>query len=555
MNFPFLNSTALTHEQFVPRTHQLHGVQALVTYEGRFSVAEVTVAGGKSAMLGMLASHYSQIGRVLIVAHNKELVKQNADAAKRLGVSPGICSSSISTNAFARVTVGTIGSIINRVHLFRDVVAILVDEVHMVPPAKSSQYRRLFDKIPNAKVHGLTGTPFRADGTGDLAKTFGPIVYRYTFLDALRDGYVKPLVPVDAGEDETINVEGLKTLAGDFDLDEMAPRAMKLAPSHVKTILEVMEKFGRRRVLVFCCNIAHVDKVEGEFKRLGIPAVGVHSQSINGKRDKSVEAFKAGIAPILVSCNMFNTGFDVPDIDYMAFCRATKSAVFYAQGLGRGARPTPHAPNCLVSDFGGNIARHGTLDAVMAAPGRLLTCDDGGNGTNCCGVAEWETWEHGRTCPRCDAVHKSAPKCKACDERFDPHFHGMRCPNCGQQQSEIKQCAACEETYAAFLHPICPFCQFDNSVATSPGKDLKTRGDGYEAVNIRKIIESEPWQGVVSAPIKNNSGGWLLTTKYTTAIWPYEHLPEPHSVFLRRAQNGRYTVAGIQDANGHVHQR
>jgi DNA repair protein RadD len=274
----YLNTTALTQTPFTPRVNQVEGVQALIVYTGRFSVAEVTVAGGKSYMLAMLASHYSQFGRVLIVAHNKELVKHNADACKKIGINPGICSSSISTNAFARVTVGTIGSIINRVHLFRDLVVILVDEVHMVPPAKSSQYRKLFDKVPNTKVHGLTGTPFRADGTGDLAKTFGPIVYRYTFLDALRDGYVKPLVPVDAGEDETIEVEGLKTTGADYDLDEMASRAIKLAPSHVKTIIEVMQKYGRRRVLVFCCNIEHVDKMETQFNRLGVPRVyGVHS--------------------------------------------------------------------------------------------------------------------------------------------------------------------------------------------------------------------------------------------------------------------------------------
>lgn len=552
MHAHYPNTTALTPAPFVPRPHQIEGVQALVSYEGPFSVAEVTVAGGKSAMLGMLALHYSQFGRVLIVAHNKELVKHNAAACKALGVNPGICSSSISTNAFARVTVGTIGTIINRVHLFRDVVAILVDEVHMVPPAKSSQYRKLFKALAHAKVHGLTGTPFRADGTGDLAKTFGPIVYRYTFLDALRDGYVKPLVPVDAGEDETIDVTGLASVAGDFDLDEMAPRAIKLAPSHVKTVIEVMQKFNRRRVLVFCCNIAHVDKVEAEFRRAGVPAVGVHSQSITGKRDKSVEAFRQGVAPILVSCNMFNTGFDVPDIDYMAFCRATKSAVYYAQGLGRGARITPYAPNCLVSDFGGNIARHGTLDAVMAAPGRMLTCDDGGDYS--CGQ-EWETWEHGKTCPSCQTVHKSAPSCKSCDEKFDPHYHGMRCPHCGAQQADIKACAACEETYAAFLHPICPFCGFDNTIATSPGKDLKTRGDAYEAVNVKKIIDAEPWQAVVSSPVKNSAGGWLLTTKYTTALWPYEDLPQPHSVFLKRSNNGRYMAAGIYDINGKVHQR
>jgi DNA repair protein RadD len=541
---------------FVPRKHQIEGVQALVAYEDRFSVAEVTVAGGKSAMLGMLALHYSQFGRVLIVAHNKELVKHNADAARQLGCSPGICSSSISTNAFARVTVGTIGTIINRVHLFRDVVAILVDEVHMVPPAKSSQYRRLFDKITQAKVHGLTGTPFRADGTGDLAKTFGPIAFRYTFLDALRDGYVKPLVPVDAGEDETIEVEGLKTTAGDFDLEEMAPRAIKLAPSHVKTILEVMQKFNRRRVLVFCCNIEHVDKVEAQFQRAGVQRVyGVHSKSIQGKRDKSVEAFRNDpYGGILISCNMFTTGFDVTDIDYMAFCRATKSAVYYAQGLGRGARITPYAANCLVSDFGGNIARHGTLDAVMAAPGRALTCEDLSREQPGCGQ-EWETWEHGKTCPSCKLLHRSTPKCKACSERFDPHYCGMRCPHCGQQQSDIKICAACEETYAAFLHPICPFCQFDNSMGQNPGKDLKMRGGAHEAVNVKKLIEAEPWQVIVGAPVKNDAGGWLLTTKYTTAIWPYEVLPAPHSVYLKRSPNGRYLAAGIYDVNGQVHQR
>jgi hypothetical protein len=55
---------------FTPRPHQVAGVKALVDHDGRFSVAEVTVAGGKSNMLGMLAWHYSQFGRVIIVAHN-----------------------------------------------------------------------------------------------------------------------------------------------------------------------------------------------------------------------------------------------------------------------------------------------------------------------------------------------------------------------------------------------------------------------------------------------------------------------------------------------------
>lgn len=550
----WLGSTSLTPKQFVPRPHQTAGVQALIEYDGgRFSVAEVTVAGGKSDMLGMLARHYSQFGRVLIVAHNKELVKHNTKACKNHGITPGVCSASIATNAFARVTVGTIGTIIGRKHLFKDVVAILVDEVHMVPPAASSQYRKLFEALPHAKVHGLTGTPFRADGTGDLSKTFGPIVYRYTFLDALRDGYVKPLVPVDAGEDEEIDTAGVKMDGKDFDMEDLAPRAIKLAPSHARTIMEVMQKFNRRRVLVFCCNIDHVDHVERQLQALGVPVAGVHSRSVNGKRDKATAWFTSCPVGVLVSCNMFNTGYDEPNIDYMAFCRATKSAVYYAQGLGRGARLTAYAANCLVSDFGGNIARHGALDAVVAAPGRVLTCEQIKKDMPGCGH-EWETWENGKTCPRCELLHKSAPKCKHCEEKFDPHFHGMRCPHCGTNQADIKTCTACEEPYAAFLHPICPFCGFDNATTQKPGKDLNTRGGAVEAVSIRKILEAEPWQPIVSPPVKS-AGGWTLTTTYTTALWPYETLPDVTHAYLKRAQNGKYTAAGVYDRSGNVIQR
>ncbi len=36
----------------------------------------------------------------------------------------------------------------------------------------------------------------------------------------------------------------------------------------------------------------------------------------------------------------------------------------YAQICGRGFRLFPGKDNCLILDFGGNIARHGPLDAI-----------------------------------------------------------------------------------------------------------------------------------------------------------------------------------------------
>ena len=81
------------------------------------------------------------------------------------------------------------------------------------------------------------------------------------------------------------------------------------------------------------------------------------------------------------------------------------------------------------------------------------------------------------------------------------------------------------------------------------------RGGVNEAVSVRKLVESEPWQQIVGPPVKNPAGGWTLTTKYTTAIWPYEVLPTPHSVYLKRSPNGRYIAAGVYGTDGQVYQR
>lgn len=71
-------------------------------------------------------------------------------------------------------------------------------------------------------------------------------------------------------------------------------------------------------------------------------------------------------------------------------------------------------------------------------------------------------------------------------------------------------------------------------------------------MSIEKILDANPWQSVISAPVKNEGGGWLLTTKYTTALWPHDELPQPHSVYLKGSQTGIYMVLGIYDVNGQI---
>lgn len=531
-------------QQMILRPHQAACIDTLNAYPEKYAVAEVAVAGGKSLILGCLSGYNT--GRTLILAHNKELVLQNTEACRQVGLRPGICSASISKNVYSKITVGTVQTVVRRTKYFQDVTLILVDEVHRTPVNKTSSYRQVFEAIPNAKVRGLTGTAFRADGTGSLEKTFGPIIFKYSFLDALEDGYVKPLIPAHSTAEAEIDVDGLKVVGEDYDLEEQASRAIALSPIHTKAIKETMARQRRKCALVFACNIAHADILEEKLNKLGVEAAAVHSHSPKGKREKMVAKFRARELPVMISVAMFDTGFNVVDIDMLAFCRATKSPVFFAQALGRGARITPFAQNCAVLDFGGNVARHGSLDQIAAAPGATLVCEE-------CNT-DWETWEHGRTCPKCGTVHKSATKCKGCSERFDQHYHGAICPHCGLRQTSVKACNACSGIYATWLHPMCPHCGYDNTSVQKPGKDLTETGAINELINVTEILKANPWQEICEPPFKYGTT-WQIPTKYATVIWPYQILPRDIvSVYLLKASNGRMMVKGWYDKAGKVHQ-
>jgi hypothetical protein len=240
-------------------------------------------------------------------------------------------------------------------------------------------------------------------------------------------------------------------------------------------------------------------------------------------------------------------------VDLLAFCRATKSAVFFAQALGRGARLTPYAENCAVLDFGGNVKRHGALDAIAAAPGIELKCEPWDAPSEGCG-SEWETWKHGRTCPSCEAVHKTATKCKGCEARFDQFYHGGTCPHCGLLQASVRKCNACSQNYASFLHPMCPHCGYDNSSVQNAGKDLSETGAADDIISTSEILKAYPWQDITRPPFKTPTS-WQLPTKYATVRWPYAELPgDIAKVYLVKAGNGHIVVKGWYSQSGVVHQ-
>ena len=94
-----------------------------------------------------------------------------------------------------------------------------------------------------------------------------------------------------------------------------------------------------------------------------------------------------------MNCNVLTVGFDARAIDCIAFMRPTVSPVLWTQAAGRGMRTWPGKADCRLLDFGGNILRHGPINAIRLRPQ--------GARHDARAAAD-----RVRICPRCDEINE-----------------------------------------------------------------------------------------------------------------------------------------------------
>src|SRR4051812_186916 len=106
-------------------------------------------------------------GRVLVLAHVKELVEQNHEKYVSYGLSAGIFSASLGKkDRHAKAIFGSVQSIARASDSFYDDFSLLViDECHRVADESDTQYQEVIRKLqarnPGLRILGLTATPYR----------------------------------------------------------------------------------------------------------------------------------------------------------------------------------------------------------------------------------------------------------------------------------------------------------------------------------------------------------------------------------------------------------
>ncbi len=387
-----------------PRKYQLDAFQAGKTYleyrEGNPCVVLPTGAG-KTSLIGLLCQWVqSWGGRVLILAHVKELLQQAADKLSDMapGLDVGMYSAGLnSRDKRSAVTVAGIQSVYNRAREFEPFDLVIVDECHLLPPDGEGMYRSFLAEARklnvNLRLVGLTATPYRMS-TGMLCgpdELLRAICYEIGVLDLINAGYLSKLVSKHAGDCDT---SGLHVRGGEFVAEEVS--LLMGATDTVRLACDRIIAAERKSVLVFCSGVEHATQVT---------ALLPGAELVTGEttdRHLILDRFKRGETRYLVNVNVLTTGFDAPNVDCVALLRPTLSPGLYYQMCGRGFRLSPDKQNCMILDFGGNIERHGPINALRITGSKS-------KGTGPAPV---------RLCPECDEV---VPV-------------GVRvCPDCGYQ--------------------------------------------------------------------------------------------------------------------------
>lgn len=350
-------------------------------------------------------------GRVLVLAHVKELLQQAAEKLKKHGVDDvGVYSAGLkSRDTESSVLVAGVQSVHRRgleLAGTKPFNLVIVDEAHRIPLDGDGMYQNLLNDLrvanPKLRVVGLTATPYRT-GEGMVCRDdhfLNEVCYEADIKELIAGGFLCPLTSKRSQVE--VDTSGLRVSRGDFvqaDMEQVFNDDEKVK-SAVDELLRLTS--DRKKVLVFCCGIAHATAVA-----MGIDAAGQSVRVVTSEhtgRDLAIEAFKAGQSKYLVNVNCLTEGFDETAIDAVILLRATCSPGLYYQMVGRGLRTDPSKENCLVLDFGGNVRRHGTIDQIQ--PSTKKAGETGGEAPV-------------KACPECDEmVHAALSICPSCGYEF-----------------------------------------------------------------------------------------------------------------------------------------
>ena len=106
----------------------------------------------------------------------------------------------------------------------------------------------------------------------------------------------------------------------------------------VAALVELSDRFGFDRLLVFRHTQIGVDRLTASLRRRGRNVAAMHGGLSQREREKTLAAFKSGEIQFLVATNVASRGLDITDLPYVLSYDIPEDADTYVHRVGRTAR-------------------------------------------------------------------------------------------------------------------------------------------------------------------------------------------------------------------------
>lgn len=278
-------------------------------------------------------THLPRHGRVLILSHREELVRQ---PLKEYDCVTGVEMAGECAPDNAEVVSASVMSMAKRLDRYDPDAfdTIIVDEAHH---AGARTYRNILGYFQPRMILGFTATPNRSDKVR-LDNVFQDIIFQRDLRWGIENGYLCDIYCLRANIG--YDLSAVRTRNGDYAPGELEEAMDGTADA----IAEAYRDYAKGATLIFAVSVHQAEEIARR-----IPGAEV----VTGKtKDRAaiIERFTRREIPCIVNVMVFTEGTDMPLVETVIIARPTQSDTLYTQMVGRGLRLHPDKDKLTLID-------------------------------------------------------------------------------------------------------------------------------------------------------------------------------------------------------------
>jgi superfamily II DNA or RNA helicase len=321
----------------------------------------VPPGGGKTVIAAFMAQAFAARGQTAFFnCHRQELIKQTSGTFADCGLEHSFIAAGQPMYVNAAVQICSIDTLKNRLAKLQEPKVVFWDECHHIAAAGWSA---IMEAWPNSYHIGLTGSPWRLDGSG-LGRHFDEMILGPSTAELIEMG---KLAPYEIFAPSTPDMKGVRKSMGDFAKADAEQKMRE--PKIIGDIVNHWKKHASGLLTVgYAVNVAHSQYMSELFNQNGIPAAHLDGGTENSERKRIIQKYADGDIKVLWNVGLFGEGFDLSawagkpvTIDAAILANPTTSLSKYLQESMRCMRPR-EGKTAIILDHAGNSSRHGFPD-------------------------------------------------------------------------------------------------------------------------------------------------------------------------------------------------